>query len=243
MRRTLVVGDIHGGKRALEQVLERAEVKQRDRVVFLGDLVDGWSESAQIIDYLMELSGTIDCLFIKGNHDELCENWLKKNTQPDLWLKSGGSETIQSYESHSPEQRKEHLAFFERMPLFHIDHQNRLFVHAGFTNMKGVLNEFHASMFSWDRTLWEMALVIKEANIDESSPSYPKRLRHYSEIFIGHTPTTEWGVGEPMQAGKVWNLDTGAAFKGCLSIMDVDTKEFWQSDPVFELYPDERGRN
>jgi serine/threonine protein phosphatase 1 len=38
-------------------------------------------------------------------------------------------------------------------------------------------------------------------------------------------------------------MDTGAAFTGSLSIMDVNTKEFWQSDPLPTLYPDEKGRN
>lgn len=46
-----------------------------------------------------------------------------------------------------------------------------------------------------------------------------------------------------MQGTNVWNIDTGAGFKGKLTIMDADTKEFWQSDPVPELYPNEKGRN
>jgi serine/threonine protein phosphatase 1 len=37
-------------------------------------------------------------------------------------------------------------------------------------------------------------------------------------------------------------MDTGAAFTGALSIMDIDTKEYWQSD-LPSLYPDENGRN
>jgi serine/threonine protein phosphatase 1 len=47
----------------------------------------------------------------------------------------------------------------------------------------------------------------------------------------------------PVQKANIWNIDTGAAFKGPLTIMDADTKEYWQSDPVFELYPEENGRN
>jgi serine/threonine protein phosphatase 1 len=38
----------------------------------------------------------------------------------------------------------------------------------------------------------------------------------------------------------VWNVDTGAAFKGPLTIMDVNTK-FWQSEPLNTLYFDEKG--
>jgi serine/threonine protein phosphatase 1 len=48
---------------------------------------------------------------------------------------------------------------------------------------------------------------------------------------------------EPVQRACVWNVDTGAAFKGPLTIMDVDTKEFWQSEPLHQLYFEEKGRN
>jgi serine/threonine protein phosphatase 1 len=41
----------------------------------------------------------------------------------------------------------------------------------------------------------------------------------------------------------VWNIDTGAAFYGPLTILDVDSKEYWQSEPLPQLYPNEKGRN
>jgi len=46
-----------------------------------------------------------------------------------------------------------------------------------------------------------------------------------------------------MNGANVWNIDTGAAFKGRLSIMDIHTKQFWQSDRLTDLYPGEKGRN
>ena len=75
--RTLVIGDIHGGLKALIQLLKRAEVTKEDNLIFLGDYVDGWSESAQVIQYLIELSEVNNCVFIKGNHDAWCEPWLQ----------------------------------------------------------------------------------------------------------------------------------------------------------------------
>ncbi len=53
--RTFVIGDIHGGLIALKQVLERASVTNKDTLIFLGDYVDGWSQSPQVIDFLIEL--------------------------------------------------------------------------------------------------------------------------------------------------------------------------------------------
>jgi serine/threonine protein phosphatase 1 len=38
--RTLVIGDIHGGLRALHQIIER-HVTPQDTLIFLGDYVDG----------------------------------------------------------------------------------------------------------------------------------------------------------------------------------------------------------
>jgi serine/threonine protein phosphatase 1 len=39
--RTLVIGDIHGGLRALHQIIERAKVTKVINSIFLGDYVDG----------------------------------------------------------------------------------------------------------------------------------------------------------------------------------------------------------
>ena len=54
MSRTLVIGDIHGGLRALHQIFERANVSKEDTLIFLGDYVDGWSESPDVLDFLIE---------------------------------------------------------------------------------------------------------------------------------------------------------------------------------------------
>ena len=37
-------------------------------------------------------------------------------------------------------------------------------------------------------------------------------------------------------------MDTGAGWNGLLSIMNIETKEYFCSDNVTELYPDETGQ-
>ena len=108
--------------------------------------------------------------------------------------------------------------------------------------MNGINFEYFPKLFYWDRTLWEMALALDE-NIPKESELYPRRFQLYDEIYIGHTPVTRIGETVPIQKASVWNVDTGAAFKGSLTIMDIDTKEFWQSEPLNELYFNEKGRN
>ncbi len=245
IQKTFVIGDIHGGLKALFQVLERAKVSKNDTLIFLGDFVDGWSESPSVLDFLIALEKTHNCIFIKGNHDDLLLQWLTGNKidfNEQLWFQHGGKATAMAYEKISPSEKEAHITFLQSLQNYHIDAQNRLFVHAGFTNLKGVEQEYFKPLFYWDRTLWEMVLAL-DSKLDSGSLHYPKRLQLYSEIFIGHTPVTQIGNEVPISFANVWNVDTGAAFKGKLSIMDVDTKEFWQSDALPDLYPDENGRN
>jgi serine/threonine protein phosphatase 1 len=245
MTRTLVIGDIHGGLRALHQIIERANVSVNDTLIFLGDYVDGWSESPEVIDFLIDLSKKQDCVFIKGNHDELVLDWLENRNEDideGMWFKHGGKATVDAYKLVSEERKKTHIEFLKSLDNYYLDNQNRLFIHAGFTNMNGILHEYFPKLFYWDRTLWETALSLNET-IEKSSVFYPKRLTLYNEIYIGHTPVTRINETIPVKKACVWNIDTGAAFKGPLTILDVDTKQFWQSDTLPSLYPLEKGRN
>jgi serine/threonine protein phosphatase 1 len=239
---TFAIGDIHGGLKALLQVLNQLEVKQKDTIIFMGDYVDGWSESAQVIDFLINLSKEINCIFIKGNHDVWCQNWLKNGEVHPSWYLHGGKETMDSYAGFPDEIKQQHLFFFENLPLYHLDDQNRLFLHAGFTSLHGVEHERFQELFYLDRSLWEMLLVM-DKSIEKESMFYPKRIQHYKEIYIGHTPTTNYNEPLPMNIVNVWNIDTGAAFKGKITGVNIDTKDFFQSDNLPDLYPNEKGRN
>jgi len=240
--KSYVIGDIHGGYRALKQLFDLKHLKYTDRYIFLGDYVDGWSEAVETVDFLIDLAAKADCIFIKGNHDYLIEQYLKKGDAPELWLRSGGTITRQNYEGMEPKRLERHKDFYRNLTLYHIDKQERLFVHAGFTNLHGPQHEHFKNQVFWDRTLWETAKAL-DATLDKEDLRYPKRFKLFKEIYIGHTPVTRLGETTPVCFGNVWNIDTGAAFKGPLTIMDVDSKAYWQSQAVYELYPDEAGRN
>ena len=242
MNRTLVIGDIHGGLKALMQVLERSKVASGDTLIFLGDYVDGWSESPQVIDFLIDLNQKQNCVFMRGNHDELLLEWLGESKDNLLWYNHGGEATVNAYNRVSWETKQKHIAFLINLKNYYLDKQNRLFVHAGFTNLNGVEYEYFPKMFYWERTLWETALAL-DPSLKPDSIFYPKRFTLYKEIYIGHTPVSRIIETTPVQKANVWNVDTGAAFKGPLTILDVDSKQFWQSDLLPDLYPDEKGRN
>ena len=158
--RKLVIGDIHGGLKALKQVLNRANVTQDDLLIFLGDYVDGWSESAKVIDFLIDLQATHNCIYLLGNHDELLLEWLTTNEENSVWLQHGGKATVNEYNSLSEATKQKHIDFIQSLKTHYLDEENRLFLHAGFTSYKGISYEYYKNQFYWDRTLWETALAL-----------------------------------------------------------------------------------
>lgn len=250
MKRQLVIGDIHGGLSALEQVLERSNYNnQEDQLIFTGDYVDGWSESAQVVQTLIELEkyAVYKPIFIIGNHDIWCRNWLNTGEQKLIWTEQGGASTIASYVSSGYLVEQSHKDFFNNLKLYHYDEEkNRVFVHGGYTSANGIGNEIYEADYYWDRELWSIALIghtlLRSKNVPDEYKKLPRLLRPHNEIFIGHTHTMLWGTIKPMNACNVWNIDTAAGFNGVLTCMDVETKEYWQSDFVKDLYPNELGR-
>lgn len=234
--RTLVIGDIHGSLRALKQCLERANYNQEtDKLVFLGDYLDGWSENVEVILFLCTLKNSE---FIMGNHDEGIAEWLITGIDSLMTDATTKRQFIQSAALVNPDVKK----FFSNLKLYYIDENNRGYVHGGFCSEDGLGHEANKVTYYWDRDMWTKAYT----TVADLQPA-PKMLTHQLEIFIGHTPTINWydkgkAIDVPINAHNVWNIDTGCGWGEKLTIIDAETKEYWQSDRTKELHPDEKGR-
>jgi serine/threonine protein phosphatase 1 len=221
-QRTLVCGDIHGGAKALLQCLDRSKFDyEKDRLISLGDENDGWRESYQVIEELMKIKNFISCL---GNHTFWLLQWLEYGVSPEIWVRQGGQATIDSYiKSGTVESWKKHRDFISKFPYYFIDEENRCFVHGGVKQDGTPITETDNNFLMWDRELW-----INRHNL--------KEIKEFKEVFVGHTST--WNISKfPPHHANVYFLDQGGGYEGKLTIMDVDTKEFWQSDRVSTLYP------
>lgn len=231
MSRTLVCADIHGGYKALIQCFQESCFDyEKDKLIFLGDVADGWPETPQCIEELMKIKNLI---MILGNHDQWCIEWLEKGLTSMMWIEQGGRATVQAYRKEMVNKNsvislQKHLNFLKKAHYYYLDDQNRLFVHGGIK--RGVpLKEQYKDDFLWDR-------VIAEEVIDKVND-----LPEFKEVYLGHTSIWQFSQG-PLSYGNVICMDTGGGFEGRLTIMDIDTKEVWQSDIVSQLYPKHTGR-
>lgn len=227
MSRTFVIGDIHGAHKALKQCLERSSFDyDSDMLICLGDVSDGWPETRESVEELMSLK---NMMFIMGNHDTWTKKWMETREADEVWLDQGGRATIDSYAAGIP---PEHVNFFrDAFDFYYDDLKNRLFVHAGILPGERAEN-CPIEILYWDRTLVQLAKQLARSGQE-------KKLTSYDEVYVGHTPI---GMPNPVQYCDVWMMDTGAAWNGVLSIMNVDTKEWFTSDIVRDLYPNYKGR-
>jgi serine/threonine protein phosphatase 1 len=224
MSRTFVIGDIHGAHRALLQCLERSAFNnETDHLICLGDVCDGWPETQEAIDELLKIKNLV---YLLGNHDFWTLEWMRGGIAEDIWLSQGGTATIKSYPNGIPSR---HIEFLEKAhPYFILN--KKLFVHAGINPRIPVEGQSLQTLL-WDRNLARTVLHLQEKGLEEN-------LSGYEEIYIGHTPV----LPPIVHACEVWLVDTGAGWDGVLSMMNIDTKELFQSDPVPHLYPGVEGR-
>lgn len=220
------IGDIHGNFKALMQCLERSSFNYRiDALIVLGDVVDGWYQVPQCIEELLKIDKLI---YIWGNHDTWCNKWFKTGWSQPVWTTQGGDATKEAY-IKQPELMAKHRHFFDIAKPYYI-YKNKLFVHGGLYPINKPIEKQELFDLTWDRDL------LKAARYKHyQKPDY--KYAGFDEIFIGHTETTGVQDTKPLHYCNVRALDQGCGWAGKLTMMNVNTHEYWQSDNVLELYP------
>jgi serine/threonine protein phosphatase 1 len=235
--RTLVVGDTHGAYKALREALtEAAYNPAADQLVVLGDTLDGWSESPAILDYYMRIQAAgYNLVYVLGNHDVAFLNWVDDDCGQHPLAPYGGAITASVYTNAQAYNLSRHYDWLKAQLPYYIDSANRCYVHAGWDTAYAFHDPIQLTKqeYWWNRTFWKGVWQGHDLG------------QQFSEVFIGHTPTLNFEPyeDEPLTRHNVYNLDTGAAFWGRVTVMDAATQEYWQSQRCQDLYPTERGRN
>lgn len=244
--RRLVIGDIHGGYRSLLDVLDKAKFDPKeDLLIGVGDYVDGYSQSYEVIEYLRTLPNFKGCL---GNHDALYLEWANQPKIPPkpIWTEQGGLATLESY---NYKVNKTHRDWLNSLP-YYIELDGMLFIHGGYDPIVSIEKQ-DVNDLMWDRVL------IRNRLYDYLMGEMGDSIAPYKKVIVGHTQTSafsyfmnnwvwpdkkEIDITKPFHYKDVWDIDTGAGWQGRLTVMDIDTEEYWQSEPTKVLYPNEQRR-
>lgn len=191
----LAIGDVHGCLKSLQALMEQLEKYSDRQFVFLGDYIDRGPDSKGVVDYLLEFREDKDCIFLRGNHEQMLLDAYEANDL-DLWLMNGGRSTLESYGARYNDLKipEEHLDFYRQTRMYY-NTPDFFFVHAGLspaqTIEQSLQDEGAIADFLWERshlnafeTPWEKTVV------------------------FGHTPRPH-----PIRKQKMLGLDTGCVYE------------------------------
>jgi len=213
--RRIVIGDVHGHYDGLMLLLEALAPSLKDRVYFLGDLIDRGPKSAQVLDFVQHSPYQT----LLGNHEQLMLEALS-GRQMDMrawqfWMYSGGDATVASYKNTGMMPYK-HLDWLRSLPTY-IDLGDIWLVHAG-VHPAMPINEQSSEQLCWIRKEFHTI----------SKPYFPDKL-----IITGHTITFTFEGVRPgeLVRGQGWlDIDTGAYHpkSGWLTGFDLNYRRVYQ---------------
>ena len=238
MSRLIAIGDVHGYYDKLRTLVEALDLSGKDDLVLLGDLVDRGPQSAEVIEYVLDLSKYYRVWTIMGNHDSWFLDYLESGYPDPVWYSQGGKETLDSYGGQ--EIPRTHHDFVQRMrrPIIFdtvVEDREYIFSH-GMLSPTSPLE----SRFNRKDALWGRPSSFRLGN---------KGLAWRSDqvLVFGHTPhdvpTWYFPTAENTAPGAALCIDTGAGLVGrpltaailprnswgSFAFLQTDGQEVWEA--------------
>lgn len=199
--RTLFIGDVHGCFDELMLLCERMKLTDVDHLYFVGDLINKWPKSLEVIEFVRNRPNTWSVL---GNHEYflLQDRPLEILGKNQNWINIEYEKTVLLRES-----LKDHKEWILSLPHI-IEREDFIVVHGW----------LHPDM--WLDTPREISTLLR---MHEGKPWY----EYYEQkklIIYGH-----WAVEWLRVRHNTIGLDTGCCFWGHLTGYCLETGEYWQA--------------
>ncbi len=209
MKKIFAIGDIHGCYDQLKTLVEKIPIDfSRDTLLFIGDYIDRGPQSAEVVDYLINLKKRVpEVIFLKGNHEDMLDKFLSGDDR-FTYLLNGGQQTLDSYlkrpaqPDHFPIP-PDHLEFFKSLRLYY-ETKEFIFVHAGLRPRTPLKTQ------NTEDLLW-----IRD-NFISTKYDFGKR------VIFGHTP-----LKKPLVEANKIGIDTGAVYGNALTCVQLPELVFF----------------
>ncbi|VTR96852.1 metallophosphoesterase family protein [Tuwongella immobilis] len=210
--RTLAIGDIHGQRQMLDQLLSRVGPKASDQLVFLGDYVDRGPDSKGVIQRVREWVDRGSAVALRGNHEVML---LEARHSPDYaesWRRYGGIDTLASYapayrEGSMSDIPQVDIDFLEQTCRPYFETGTHIFVHAGVSPSLPMEEQDDLWLY------WE--------KLNDPTAHHSGKI-----VICGHTHQRS---GMPLDCMHTICIDTWAySPTGWLTCLDVHSGEYWQ---------------
>lgn len=190
----IAIGDIHGCLKSAKSLWETIAVYRDAKFIFVGDYIDRGPDSSGVLDFLLEIQSDRDCVFLRGNHEQMMLDALDHKSM-DHWFRNGGDSTLASYgtELNIKNIPKDHINFIRNTKLYY-DTDQYFFSHAGAPpefSIEKILNTPELQdYFLWGRD-----------HLNALNTSWEKT------VVFGHTPRSF-----PILKNRMIGIDTGCVY-------------------------------
>jgi serine/threonine protein phosphatase 1 len=213
LKKLFAIGDIHGRADKIDEMISRIEINpEEDTLVFIGDYIDRGPDSKGVVNSIINIRKKIEHVFcLLGNHEQMLLDYHLHRKNEEIFFMNGGNVTAFSYglirtntgvRMDIPE---DHIDFFQSLMLYY-ETDNFIFVHAGLR--PGIpLGKQKKNDLLW----------IRDEFIDDRSILE-------KVVVFGHTPVTN-----PLIEKHKIGIDTGAAYGGKLTCVELTQMKFYQT--------------
>ena len=202
MRRTIVIGDIHGCFDEFVSLLKELDLGEEDRVVAVGDLVVKGTKNREVLDLF---SSDQRFSSVIGNHDLAILRFWRGEVKS---VKASQKRACKELEV----DKERYYRYLSSLPLL-IDLGTHLVVHAGIR--PGVPLEEQAP-----EDLTELRTLGPDRTSRKGVPWYEVYDEEKIALF-GH-----WPAKEPRRGKRALGLDTGCVYGNRLTAYIIETGEF-----------------
>ena len=232
--RLLAIGDIHGYRNKLNDLLGIVRPTATDQVIFIGDYIDRGPDSRGVISRLIAFGQEFpQTVFIRGNHEEMLLDLIynPEDGDEEFFQRNGGEVTLSSYGGALHKIPQQHLDFIKGTQLYYqhratVDdprtgesrEQDFLFVHAGIKpnvpleqQNRYALMEIRGEFLDSDKPMGE-TIVVHGHTFTKNVPSNaPYRIVLDSGVYL--PPTLPHNIHNKL---------------GLLTCCNVLTRQIWQ---------------
>lgn len=209
----LIIGDIHGCLKQLNDLLEFTSPPTDQVIVTLGDYIDRGENTKGVIDRLLDLSASHKLVHLKGNHDVFMEEARYSQAQLEFWLNPliGGQETLDSYNGSLDNVPASHWSFLENAILYY-ELDDYICVHGGVDAKLPLLGQSPQTLLN--------------LRFHKAQPHVSGKV-----VICGHTRQMD---GTPKLENQTLCIDTNVFDGGYLTAFNTETKVFYQVNAIGE---------
>lgn len=252
--RRLCIGDIHGNYDKTLKVLDFCKFSDSDVLYSTGDFCDRGRQNVKTIDFLMSLNNLFP---VVGNHDLWNYEYLSDNMTRDgfdCWYNyNGGFYTVKEEKNKDPEWKFKVATWLKNLP-FMIDINDKVIIHSVAPK---TIYESRANIPLTDITTGTLktSRLVRDEVYDDNvwgrsiingcegyTPIGARRSLYNPYIkdcykntytgnpiyIIGHTPLDKPFYDKDL---GIIGIDTGGFLDiGYITVLDIDTLEFWTSN-------------